>query len=304
VGFVVFVNGLSAYLLEHHSLTYRRVSNQLIEAAGARPTEPGQPASIVMIGNSLFLDGVQVDRLQDLTSNNLRIYPIFLEGTGYYDWLYALRRIFSEGARPQVVVVQLEVNSFLWKGIRTEYSPMLFFDAADLLRVGSDLGFDRTAKSSLLLAHWSAFWGAHSIVRTQILRHAIPRFGDLFALISTQGKDLMQTQRNIPIGPEFEAIAETRLKSLQGLCKTYGATMVMLVPPTPSSEDGVQKLERVSQRIGVTTWVPIDPTALTAQHYSPDALHLNSEGAALFTLAIARTFGHLYKSEKPSSARN
>jgi len=123
--FAVALEGLSGYLLKHHSMTYRRVSQQLLEAARARPSKPGQPTSVVMVGNSLLLDGVQVDRLQELTSDRLRIYPIFLEGTGYYDWLYALRRIFREGARPQVVVVQLEVNSFLWNTVRTEYSPML-----------------------------------------------------------------------------------------------------------------------------------------------------------------------------------
>ena len=31
--------------------------------------------------------------------------------------------------------------------------------------------------------------------------------------------------------------------------------------------------------------------ALTARHYEPDAFHLNSEGAALFTAAIARISG-------------
>src|SRR5256712_13745261 len=99
-----------------------------------------EPASVVMIGNSLFLDGIQVDRLQELTSERLRIYPIFLEATGYYDWLYGLRRIFRLGARPEVVVGQLEAISLLWNRVRTQDSPMLFFDAPDLVHVSSDLG--------------------------------------------------------------------------------------------------------------------------------------------------------------------
>src|SRR2546428_8161838 len=83
--FLIALEGLSAYMLKHHSVTYRRVSQQLNRAVGARPAGTGEPASVVMIGNSLFLDGIQVDRLQELTSERLRIYPIFLEATGYYD---------------------------------------------------------------------------------------------------------------------------------------------------------------------------------------------------------------------------
>lgn len=291
--FALLLEGLSAYLLKHYSVTYGRVSKQFAQAAEARPSKPGQPASVVMVGNSLFLEGVQVDRLRDLTAGNLRIYPIFLEGTGYFDWLYALRRVFRQGARPQVVVVQLDANSFLWNQVRTEYAPRLFFEAPDLIRVGSDLGLDRTATSSLLLSHWSAFWGGHSVIRTQILHHIIPHFEDLFSVIPLQRNALRQNQRNVEFDAALEAIATDRLKTLRDLCNTYGARMVMLAPPTPSSEGAVRKLVAVSQRVGVAALVPIDPTALTLRAFERDALHLNSDGAALFTSAIARISGRL-----------
>ena len=279
--FLIALESLSAYMLKHHSVTYQRVSQQLNRAVEARPAGPGEPASVMMIGNSLFLEGVQVDRLQELTSKNFRIYPIFLEATGYYDWLYGLGRIFRLGARPQVVVVQLEANSLLWNRVRTEYSPMLFFDAPDLLHVSSDLGLGRTAESSLLLAHWSAFSSAHSVVRTQILRHTIPHFTELFNL-------LIQAQRATSFGPATERMAEARLKTLRELCDAHGAKMILLAPPVPSSESAVRKLAGIAERIGVATLVPIDPKTLTAQHYEPDVFHLNAKGAALFTSAIAR----------------
>ncbi len=106
-----------------------------------------------MVGNSLLLHGVEMNRLQALTCASMRIYPIFLEATGYYDWLYGLQRLFRQGARPQVVVVGVGVNYFLENGVRQDYAPMLFFDARDTLAVASDLRLDRTATSNLLLAH-------------------------------------------------------------------------------------------------------------------------------------------------------
>src|ERR1700687_3664232 len=134
---IIVVEISSIYLLKHHSVTYARVSRQYAEAVKMRPAGPGEPPSVLLVGNSLLLHGVELDRLQALTSSRLRIYPIFLEATGYYDWLYGLRRLFRQGARPQVVVVGVGVNYFLKKGIRQDYVPMLFFDARDTLAVAS-----------------------------------------------------------------------------------------------------------------------------------------------------------------------
>src|SRR5262249_10995642 len=172
---VLLLELVSKSLLQHHSETYARVSHQYAEALLVRPAAAAEPTSVLMVGNSLLLEGVDVDRLRELTSGSLRIYPIFLEATGYYDWLYGLQRLFRQGARPQVVVIGVGVNGFLGSGVRQDYSPMMFFDARDVLNVASDLKLDRTATSNLLLAHSSAFWDTRSVIRTQILRLAIPR---------------------------------------------------------------------------------------------------------------------------------
>jgi len=158
---------------------------------------------------------------------------------------------------------------------------MLFFDAPDLVHVSSDLGLGRTAESSLLLAHWSAFSSLHSVIRTQILRHTIPHFSELFI-------NLLIQARSTTLGPDTEDIAEARLKTLRDLCDGHRAKLILLAPPVPSSESAVRKLVDIAERIGVATLVPIDPKTLTTRHYEPDVFHLNAEGAALFTSAIAR----------------
>jgi hypothetical protein len=277
--FLMCLEIFSVYLVKHYSPTYARVSRQYAEALKVCPSRPGEPTSVLMVGNSLLLAGVNVDRLQELMSGNLRIYPIFLEGTAYYDWLYGLRRLFRQGARPQVVVVGLPVNFFLGTGVRQEFSPMMLFDARDVLGVASDLRLDHTAASNLLLAHSSTFWDMRSLLRAQVLRRIVPHFEDLFSLV--------KTKPTIPRGPEFEAVAISRLRTLRELCEAHGAKLTILVPPTPSSESAVRQMAIASQKAGVQTFVPIDPGALSARFYQPDALHLNSEGAALFTSALA-----------------
>ncbi len=276
---IVAFEFFSDFLLKHHSETYARVSRQYAEAVRMRPAKPGEPTSVLMIGNSLLLEGVDVERLKKLTSSQMHIYPIFLEATGYYDWFYALQRLFREGAKPQVVVLGVGVNSFLANSVRQDYVPLMLFDMRDSLAVASDLKMDRTATSNLLLAHSSVFWDTRTVLRTQILRYAVPHYTELVLLLKPQPA----------ISPphQFQTTANSRLERLRELCEAHGAKLIILVPPTPSSEDAVRQMTLASRTAGVDTLVPIDPTALSVKYYQSDELHLNSEGAQLFTSALA-----------------
>src|SRR2546425_6672103 len=177
--FIVALEFFSDFVLKHHSETYARVSRQYAEAVKMRPAKPGEPTSVLMIGNSLLLEGVDVDRLKELTSSQMHIYPIFLEATGYYDWFYGLQRLFREGARPQVVVLGVGVDAFVTNCVRQDYVPLLLFDLQDSLSVASDLKMDRTATSNLVLAHSSVFWDTRGVIRSQVLQHVLPRYRDL-----------------------------------------------------------------------------------------------------------------------------
>jgi hypothetical protein len=285
---ILAIEFLSSYLLKHHSETYDRISNQYAEAVKIRPAMPGEPTSVLMVGNSLLLEGVDVDRLKQLTSGQMHICPIFLEATGYYDWFYALQRLFREGAKPQVIVLGVGVNSFLANSVRQDYVPLMLFDMRDSLNVASDLQMDRTATSNLLLAHSSIFWDTRTVLRTQILRRAIPHYKELVLLLKPQPA--------IPPPEQFQTIANQRLLRLRELCESHGAKLILLVPPTPSSEDAVHQMTMAAQRARVDTLVPIDPAALSVKYYQSDELHLNPEGARLFTSALAnflpRTMDH------------
>lgn len=289
----ISLEGLSDYLLKRHSETYARVSPQYADALRVRHANPGEPLSVLMVGNSLLLYGVDVDRLQKLTSSRLSIHPIFLEATGYYDWLYGLQRLFRDGSRPQVVVLGVGVNAFLSNGVRQDYAPLMFFDLKDAANVAHDLKFDNTEMSNLLLAHSSVFWDTRSVIRMQILRHAVPHCRELFLLLKAQAP--------IPPPPEFAAIANPRVERLRQLCASYGAKLIILVPPTPSSEEAVHQMTLAAQREGVGSLVPVDPAVLPHHYYLADDIHLNPEGAAIFTSALATYLPRQLASESSSS---
>ena len=270
----------SVYLLNHRSATYARISRQYDEALKIRPAGAGEPPSVLMVGNSLLLHGVQVNRLQEMTSSRMRIHPVFLEATGYYDWLYALHGLFLRGARPQVVVLGVGVNYFLENGVRQDYAPMMFFNARDTLAVASDLKLDRTATSNLLLAHASTFWDTRSAIRMQVLNHMVPHLEDLFSLVNQKPA--------VPEGREFAKMTIPRLQRLRELCEANGARLILLVPPTLDSENAVNRMAAAAQATGVEVSVPIDPATLSAKFYQPDGMHLNRDGAMLFTSALAK----------------
>jgi hypothetical protein len=271
---------VSVYLLNHQSATYARISRQYDEALKMRPAGLGEPPSVLMVGNSLLLHGVQVNRLQEMTSSRMRIYPIFLEATGYYDWLYALHGLFLRGARPQVVVLGVGVNYFLENGVRQDYAPMMFFNARDTLAVASDLKLDRTATSNLLLAHSSTFWDTRSAIRMQVLNHMVPHLEELFSLVNQKPA--------IPESREFAEISISRLRRLRELCEANGAKLILLVPPTLDSENAISQMAAAAQAAGVDVSVPIDPATFSAKFYRPDGMHLNRDGAVLFTSALAK----------------
>jgi hypothetical protein len=283
----------SAFLLKHHSETYARVSQQYEEALRLSPAKSREPTSVLMVGNSLLLNGVDVERLQKLTSSRLRISPVFLEGTGYYDWFYGLQRLFRQGSRPQIVVLGVGVNNFLSSSVRQDYVPLMLFDVRDSFNVASELKMDRTATSNLLLSHASVFWDTRSVFRTQILRHAIPHYRELVLLL--------KPQTAIPPNPQFQAIANPRVERLRELCETYGARLIILVPPTPSSEDATRQMAAAAQNARVETLIPLDPGALSTKYYQPDELHLNSEGAELFTTALATILPEAVGRNSPAS---
>jgi hypothetical protein len=268
------------YLLNHQSATYERISRQYDDALKIRPATAGEPPGVLMVGNSLLLHGVQLNRLQELTSSRMHTYPIFLEATGYYDWLYALHGLFLRGARPQVVVLGVGVNYFLENGVRQDYAPMMFFNARDTLAVASDLKLDRTATSNLLLAHSSTFWDTRSAIRMQVLNRMVPHLEDLFSLVNQKPA--------VPEGKEFAEMSIPRLQRLRDLCESNGAKLILLVPPTLDSENSINQMAAAAQAAGVEVSVPIDPATLSAKFYQPDGMHLNRDGAVLFTSALAK----------------
>jgi len=154
----------------------------------------------------------------------MHIYPIFLEATGYYDWLYGLQRLFREGAKPQVVVLGVGVDSFLANSVRQDYAPLLLFDLRDSLGVASDLKMDRTAASNLFTGSFECLLG---------YTHC-PSNADSPSRCSPLPRARRATEATAchPAAPSIPDHSEFSLERLRELCEAHGAKLIILFPPT------------------------------------------------------------------------
>ena len=62
---------------------------------------------VLLVGNSLLDEDVRFDRVRDALADRWDARRFVIEQTFYYDWYYGLKRLFREGARPDVVIVML-----------------------------------------------------------------------------------------------------------------------------------------------------------------------------------------------------
>ena len=65
-----------------------------------QPRMPDGSTSILVVGNSLLLHGIDRARLQREMGSRYHVVLYPIEGTTYLDWYFGLRRLFADGARP------------------------------------------------------------------------------------------------------------------------------------------------------------------------------------------------------------
>ncbi len=152
----------------------RRIDTEYKEAVriGAIAAD-GKPTMLVA-GNSLMLEGLDLPRLQAEIGSRYQASTFFVEQTLYMDWYYALKKLFHGGSRPQIVVLGLATNHLVIPGVRGEYFAHFMMRPSDTLDVASQLHLDATTASNFFLASLSGWLGAKSEIRKWVLIRAMP----------------------------------------------------------------------------------------------------------------------------------
>ncbi len=281
-GLVLIFLGLevsSPVILSHLSHTERRIAIELKAAQKLRPvTSDGRP-TVLFVGNSLLLEGVQTDALHTELASQYDVSRFAVEQTHYLDWYFGLRKLLQEGSRPSVIVLSLATDQLASHWTMGEAFAHRQMSTHDFPLVVRETNLDRTMASSYVLAHWSKWLADKGFIRQCVMILTVPKFRDLAARIADHGPHVNDPK-------ELVAAAQARLPQLAELSREYGVRIVLLIPPT-LHEDQSSEIQQVGERAGILVWV-LSPPGEFPRDYFMDGFHLNMHGAGIFTTRLSQ----------------
>jgi hypothetical protein len=261
------------------SRTQRRISEDLSVAKSLAPRASNEQPTILVVGNSLLLDGVDRASLKKDLAPSYQVALLPIENTQFEDWYFGLRRLFAEGSRPSVIVVCLSTRQMMSRATDGEYFAYYLMQGRDLLAVKRESQLDNTNASAYFFANRSDWLGSRAQIRNWLLQEIMPNLEHLIGFFP--GK-------TPPMPPKEQVVAGVlpHLLALNQLCNSNGTRLVVLVPPTLSHEDASAEIQDAAAHEGIQVLVPLRPSDVTPDEFH-DGFHLNLRGAARFTHRLA-----------------
>jgi len=262
------------------SKLHHRIMTEQQAALAIRPAPSGSPPTLLVVGNSLLLEGLDFPRFTKEVSPRFQASRFVVEGTAYNDWYFTLRTLFRHGMRPDVVALGFNAPQLATDEIRGDFPSRFLLDVQDIWPIARASHADLTTTSSLYAAHFSTFYGGRSELRSVLMGRIFPR-------LTIMWQRSIFNVAVIPPDAVLVPVLAPRLKALSDLCGEYGARFVFLIPPT--MQHGDVAIVEAGKQGGVSVLRPVRNFSLGLGFYQ-DGLHLNQSGAAVFTEAAAQAF--------------
>ncbi len=259
----------------HVSQIQRRIDNDKQAALQLQPTIRGGAKTVLLIGNSLLIHGVEPPKLHREMAPSYYTAVLGIENTQYLDWYFCLKRIFGEGSHPTAVVLFLTTRQLTSQGVDGEYFAHYMMRERDIRQVKREARLDTTMASNLFFANGSAWLGSRSMIRNWLLGELMPSVEQLTAYLPEKAVPMPKSELVIRHGLE-------RLKEIDKLCRKNGTEFVFVIPPLRDPSDAVEALRDASAEEGIAFLIPFRGGELPSEYFS-DGFHLNTKGAAVFT---------------------
>jgi hypothetical protein len=273
--FCAVLEGLARLGFTHISHIEARIARDhkaaLAIRKGTRPT-------VLLIGNSLMLEGIDEQQLRDALDAQANLVRFPIEQTQYLDWYYGLRRLLGEGSRPDLVVLCMSAEHLISSGSRGDYSAYYLFRLADIPEIRRDIHYDLTKTSGLVLSRFSLFYAGRNSLRNFVLVRTDRPYAKLLQAIVTR-------PAKFPLQEEAEPIMEERLAALRTVCSTYGARFAFLL--APGFGRGEAALVTAGARSQTDVMTPIHLNGLGLDKFK-DGFHLNAAGSRIFTDELSK----------------
>jgi len=279
-GLAVILLGLelsSPLILNRFSRIERRIENETLAASTLRPRTPDGRPTVLLVGNSLLLEGVQLDALQTDLSSQYAVSRLAIEQTHYLDWYFGLRRLLEQGSRPSVIILTLATDQIASRFTLGEAFAHRQMSARDFPLVVQQAKLNKTDASSYLFAHWSKWLADKGFIRQDVLILMVPNFRELAARIADHGPHVSDPSVLL-------AMARQRLPQLRDLAQSYGVEIVVLVPPTLRQDHSLE-VQELGDNVGLPVWV-LSPPGEFSRDLFRDGFHLNDQGSEIFTTRL------------------
>jgi hypothetical protein len=273
--FCAAVEGVTAHFFGRVSRVEKRRETEYHAASAIQSAKPRHKNSVLVAGNSLLLHAVDFPELKRTVGPDVELNRTVFENTFYLDWCYGLNRLFRAGAKPDVVALVLSPWQLITDATNGDYSVQMLVDEPDLLRFVAETGANRNETSVILLDKASFFYGTRAEIRNWIVTKVLPGVPTLASHFHYNPA--------LPHDSNVAEIAGDRLERLQDLCKRNGARFILIIPPA-KDDSGIAAVAQAGAGKGVPVLIPIP--VLPSSNYA-DERHLNSEGAAKFTVALS-----------------
>jgi hypothetical protein len=254
----------------------------MLSMAGAIQLQPrsasGVP-TVLVVGNSLLLHGVDPESLRREMAPRFESFVFAVENTQYLDWYFGLRRLFSSGSHPAVVVLTLTPRQLISSATDGEYTAHYLTNTTDVIPLARRAGLATTPASNLFFANLSTWLGSRAMIRNWLLSELMPNLDELTTRLPAKAGPL--PPNNVLIPQSLDRLAE-----IQNLCRQQGVALIFLIPPTLGVSDLPEALQTEAATRGFPVVVPFRSGELPPSDFA-DGFHLNAHGAAAFTAKLA-----------------
>lgn len=247
----------------------RRVVEELKEAVALRPLSADGKPTVLLVGNSLIREGVDMDVIRAQMGSRYDVHRLIVESTGYPDWRYALPSLFERGARPSYVVLTIspsQMNSHVPLFLETTH---YLLTAHEVVAMSHEEGGGPSSYAMHFLEYASPYWGTRTSAQTA-LKDKIPGY-----------RELLYAWAAGPRVPErFDA---KRMQALAEICRQYNVRLVYAALPenNPNGDHDAGQIQKAAEANGVSYIRPVVDSDLHGDEYT-DFIHMSATGKAIF----------------------
>ena len=281
------------YVVTPSSATESRIVEEV--ALATRPAESAR-IPVLMVGNSLLLDAVDMPFLRNGMESQYDVRRVVIEQTTYLDWVYGLRALRELGSPASVELVFLDIPQLVSLRPRGEYLAARLLTPKASVQVGVEAGLHPTDISRIVTSSMSDFYGIRAETRKFALFRLFPEMERLAPLL----RPAVGTQQP---QAQFERVDVVRahIRRLSDESLRRCARLTLVVPPTKT---GVSPDSAMLRGL-VEDGLPVLAPPATIRFYSADfsdEYHLSTSGRDKYTVWLRDALSTALAGRSPACA--